>query len=1060
MKIVDFSIQRRVTVTMFMVAAIIFGYVGFTRLPINLLPDITYPTLTVRTEYPGAAPVEVERLVSEPVEGVVGVVPNVVKVSSISRPGVSDVVVEFGWGTNMDFAALDVREKLDLVNLPRDARKPVLLRFDPSLDPIMRVGVSGDVSLTALRLNAEEDIKPELESLDGVAAVKVSGGMEEEIHVDLQVGKLASLDIPVTQVTTRLGQENVNLTGGALRDGEAEYLVRTLNEFKTVDEIQDIVVGERNGAVVTLGDVGVVSRGSKDRDVITRINGKEAVEIAIYKEGDANAVGVANRVKEQLAHLQASGETSAKLEVVFDQSKFIQQAGDEVKHAAWEGGILALAILYFFLKDVKSTLIISTSIPISVMMTFFVMYITGISLNTMSLGGLALGVGMVVDDAIVVLESIQRYRDEGYSAGEAARVGTGGGGLAGSATTLTTVCVFVPIVFVEGVAGQLFRDQALTITYSLLASWIGAITLIPMLSSLEVGGRRSEGAEEQRSGGAVPPAPLPPRSSSWFTRGLVAAMRGVKGAAMMAGRLVGLILSPFIGGFDRGFGVIQEGYPKVLRWALGHRLRLVAGAGGVLALALVGLMSTGTELMPEVSQGEFFIDVKMPVGTPLAATDRSVQGMAEVVQQLPEVRMAYSMAGAGGASSGSAGEERENIGQIHVMLKKGVGKAQEAAVMERLRSEFSRIPSVEYNFSRPSYFSFKTPVEVRVSGYNLRQLQDLSHQVADRLSHVAGLTDVKSSAEGGNPEVQITFNRKKVATLGTTISAIATLLRNKIQGEVATEFMQKDRRIDVLVRASEQERTGVESIKRLAVSPPNAPAQVPLASVADVRVEPGPAEIRRMDQERVALVTANLVGRDLGSAVQDIRRAVAEIPVPPEFSIAVGGQSEEMATSFNSMKFAIGLALFLVYLVMASQFESLLHPIVIMFSIPLALVGVAVALLATGQTVSVMVLIGLIMLAGIVVKNAILLIDYTNHARRQGVPKEEAVVQAGQVRLRPILMTTGATVLGLLPMALGLGEGSELRQPMAITVIGGLTISTMLTLVIIPGIYVMLDRGK
>jgi HAE1 family hydrophobic/amphiphilic exporter-1 len=1082
MKIVDFSIQRRVTVTMFMVAAIIFGYVGFTRLPINLLPDITYPTLTVRTEYPGAAPVEVERLISEPIEGVVGVVPNVVKVSSISRPGVSDVVVEFGWGTNMDFAALDVREKLDLVNLPRDSRKPVLLRFDPSLDPIMRVGVSGDVSLTALRLMAEEDIKPELESLDGVAAVKVSGGMEEEIHVDIQEAKLASLGIPINQVTARLEQENVNLTGGALKDGEAEYLVRTLNEFKTVDEIQDIVVGERNGAVVTLGDVGVVRRGSKERDVITRINGREAVEIAVYKEGDANAVGVARHVWERLNRLRVSGEAAAaRLEVVFDQSKFIQQAVDEVKGAAWEGGILALAILYFFLKDVKSTAIISTSIPISVMMTFFVMYISGISLNTMSLGGLALGVGMVVDDAIVVLESIQRYRDQGYSAMEAASVGTGEVGLAVSATTLTTVCVFVPIVFVEGVAGQLFRDQALTITYSLLASWVGAITLIPMLSSLQIGRQEAEGrpsplhpsptsgrgeasASEPGRGPISDSPALPlshsPTRSSAFTRGLMAALRGVGAAAKGGGWLLNLVLSPFMYVFDKVFGVVQEGYPRLLRWAIGHRLRLVAGAAGVLALAVLGLMATGTELMPEVSQGEFFIDVKMPVGTPLAVTDRTVQAMAEVVQGMPETRMVYSMAGAGGASSGAAGEERENIGQIHVMLKRGVRRAQEEAIMDRLRSDFARIPSAEYNFSRLSYFSFKTPIEVQVSGYNLRQLQDLSHEVTDRLSHIAGLTDVKSSTEGGNPEVQITFNRKKVASLGTTISAIATLLRNKIQGEVATEFMQKDRRIDVLVRASEGERTGVESIRRLSVSPPNASTQVPLASVADVRVEPGPAEIRRIDQQRVALVTANLVGRDLGSAVEDIRRAVAQIPLPADFSVTVGGQSEEMATSFESMRFAIILAIFLVYLVMASQFESLLHPFVIMFSIPFGLVGVAVALLLTGGTVSVMVLIGLIMLAGIVVKNAILLIDYTNHARRQGVPKEEAVVQAGQVRLRPILMTTGATVLGLLPMALGLGEGAELRQPMAVTVIGGLTISTMLTLVLIPVIYVMMDRRK
>ncbi|MCE2441293.1 MAG: efflux RND transporter permease subunit [Candidatus Latescibacteria bacterium] len=1088
MKLIAFSTRRRVTVTMFVVAAVVFGLVAFRRLAINLLPDITYPTLTVRTEYEGTAPSEMERLVTEPVEGAVGVVTNVVRVSSTSRPGVSEVVVEFSWGTDMDFASLDVREKLDRLQLPQGAEKPVLLRFDPSLDPIMRIGLYGPESLVALRLLAEEHIKLDLESLEGVAAARVNGGLEEEIHIELDEPRMASLRIPVQQVVVRLGQENVNLTGGQLKDGEAEYVVRTVNEFRSVEEIQDIVVGERQDAAITLADVGRVFRGHKERQVINRMNGRESVELAVYKEGDANTVTVADRVTGGLERFkkEAGGLPSGtRIEVVFSQATFIRGSVAEVLNTAIMGGVLAVLVLYLFLGNPRSTVIISLSIPISVVCTFLLMFSSDVSLNIMSLGGLALGIGMLVDNSIVVLESVQRYREEGLSSPEATVKGASEVGKAVVASTLTTICVFVPIVFVEGIAGQLFRDQALTVTFSLVASLLVALTLIPMLASIDFGRRDA----------AAVPARGRPRA------GPTLGLETVFGIFLRAGRGLGrgavALLHPVFWLFERILGSAYRFYPRVIGWALGHRAVVI-----VVALALAGVSGLlagflGSELIPEMSQGEFSISVDMPVGTPLVATERTIRDMERIVQAQPEVELVYSTVGLSGSSDGAAGEERENVGQIHVALNEGIIRAREDAVMERLRQAFRGMPAAECKFARPSFFSSRTPVEVEISGYSLGTLRTLSDELAGRLEDIPGLVDVKTSAEGGNPEVQIRFNRKWVAQMGTSINEIGRLVRNKIHGEVATEFAQGDRKVDIRVRADERHRATVEDLKRLIVSPAGASAPIPLAVVADLSVEMGPAEILRADQERVAVVSANLEGRSLSEVVADIESVIRDMHYPPDYHVKIGGQNEERKRSFESMQLAILLAVFLVYLVMASQFESLVHPFVIMFSIPFGLVGVVWMLLVTGQTVSVVVLIGLIMLAGIVVNNAIVLIDYINALRRErGMGKREAIERACQVRLRPILMTTSTTVLGLMPMALGVfdfrpftanvesglanvlpgdaldyvmgalnvvfpvGQGAEIRAPMAITVIGGLVISTLVTLVLIPTLYSLVDRRE
>ena len=729
------------------------------------------------------------------------------------------------------------------------------------------------------------------------------------------------------------------------------------------------------------------------------------------------------------------------MQIVFDQAVFIGQAVDEVLNTAIIGGVLAVVILFLFLRDLKSTSIISLAIPISVIATFFLMFTSDVSLNIMSLGGLALGVGMLVDNSIVVLESIQRYRDQGLGVGDAARRGAGEVGTAVVASTMTTICVFLPIVFVEGVAGQLFKDQALTVTYSLIASLIVALMLIPMLSSLSVVDMVSKQSAEGPRRGVKAPALL--------VRGLGQMIGGI-------GRVFSALLWPVYRAFDGLYQAIASVYPHLLRWALTHRFVVVFASLVLAAAVLFEARDLGVELIPEMSQGEFLVDLEWAAGTPLGQTTESVQMLDKRIRTVQGIDMVFALVGTSGQTGGSASDKKEHTAQLHLKLS---GVEYEESVVSQVRSMLSDVPDLEYKFSRPSYFSFRTPIEVEISGYNIGTLKLLADAVMERLRGIEGLTDIRSSAEGGQPEIQIFFDRLRLAELGTTVQRIGELLRNKLQGEVATELARRDRKIDIRVRALDRERETLDDLKRMVVSPANYPVPVALGNVAAVRAVDGPAEIRRIDQERVAVISANIQGRDLGSVVADIESRLADMAMPEGFGLSMGGQNEEMVRSFDSMKFAIFLAIFLVYLVMASQFESLLHPFVIMFTIPLGLVGSISALLITGETINVVVLIGLIMLAGIVVNNATR--SYVNQLRREsGMKKLEAVLRAGELRLRPILMTTSTTVLGLLPMALGLGEGAEIRAPMAITVIGGLILSTMLTLIIIPVVYTVFDRGE
>jgi HAE1 family hydrophobic/amphiphilic exporter-1 len=709
---------------------------------------------------------------------------------------------------------------------------------------------------------------------------------------------------------------------------------------------------------------------------------------------------------------------------------------------------LAILVLYLFLRSWKTTTIIGIAIPVSVVASFFLMYASGISLNIMSLGGLTLGIGLLVDNSIVVLEAIQRRRDEGLREGEAAAAGTGEVARAIIASTLTTICVFVPIVFVEGIAGQLFGDQALTVTFSLVISLLVALTVIPMLASRRFTPDESHGADAES--GATGKAAF--AISVAVARVLASTTRAVAGFSARLAR-------PALALFQRLLSYVASVYDRHLNWVLSHPALTVAMALGLLVSSLLIAPSLGRELVPELVQGEFFVNTELPPGTHLDVTQRRLAGLERHTRRLPGVETVYTIAGSSNEQGGSAGELRENIGQLTVIVETPVSRDKEETLMGEVRRALDRQEGLDYRFGRPSYFTFRTPIELEIRGYNLAFLKRLGDELVARMHQITGLTDIKSSTEGGNPELQIRFDRALLATHGLMLADVAPVVRSKVQGTVATEIQRQDRTIDIRLRAEEEFRDSVEDLKRLTIALRGRTA-IPLSAVASVEEVEGPAEIRRSDGDRVAVVTANLVGRDLASVSEEITAALQAIQFPAGFDWRIGGQRQEMETSFDSMRLAILLAVFMVYLVMASQFESLLHPFVILFSIPFGVIGVLVTLWVFGVTISIVVLIGAILLTGIVVNNAIILVDYTNRLRREGMAKIDALKQAGRVRLRPILMTTATTVLGLLPMALGLGEGSELRSPMALTVIGGLITSTALTLLIIPAVYSLLDRSR
>jgi HAE1 family hydrophobic/amphiphilic exporter-1 len=1119
-----FVATRPVAITMFMIALGVFGFVSFAKLPVDLLPDISYPTLTVRTMFPGAAPEDVEDRVSVRLQETLATLPKLIGTTSISRASTSDVVLEFDWGTNMTYAVQEVRDRIDGVFLPEEAERPLILRYDPNLDPILRFGVApttdgveDEATLVRLRWLAEKRIKRDLEGIEGVAAVQVRGGLEEEIRVRVDPFRLAAQKLDPALIGQRLAQENLNASGGQIREGSTDYLVRTLNEFREVSEIEDLAVVRRGDAIVRVRDIADVTRTHAEREVVTKLDGRQAVEVAIYREAGANIVDVAARVRLALvgtpegarlaAEKAAAGvrndevpfserdkldflawelRDEAQIEVLSDQSTFIADAVDEVKSSALLGGALAIAVVWMFLRRLAPTLIIGVSIPISVLVTFAPMFLLDVSLNIMSLGGLALGVGMLVDNAIVVLESITRCRDEGDDLRTAAVRGVSEVAGAIIASTLTTVCVFAPIVFVHGIAGQIFGDQAVTVVSALLVSLLVAVLFIPMLASRPAFSGDS-GDSGPRKGLLPFLAPLWPRGLVWswgaalpnvarYVWGVVLVLGAIVvwlalALTFVLGRLLYWALWPVRFVFDVTWRALDALYPPVLRFALSARVPLLLGIGALTWYSFTRIDELGLELLPEIHQGEFTAFLALPVGTPIEESELIYTELDEELRKFPEVAVTSLTVGVE-TDTLTREIEGEHTARLTARLApESHSAAIEDDVIERLRALASRTPELEVvDVRRPTPFALDAPIAVEVKGYDLDLLGEAATEVARRLATIPGLTDIRSTIRPGYPEARVTFDRDKTLAYSLDLGAVSTFVRDQVLGNVSTRFVEGDDRIDVRVRGDEAILDSIAAISEIVVNP-TGETPVPLRSVADITLAQGPAEIRRIGGQRAVLVTAASTGLDLGNVNKRIEAALATMQPPRDVEVSLGGQKRELDEGTASLRFALLLAIFLVYVVMASQFESLVQPFVILFSVPLASVGAVFLLHLSGLPLSVVVFIGFILLAGIVVNNAIVLVDRINAKRAAGLTVRDAILEAGRARLRPILMTTGTTVLGLVPMTgwlvntpglaqyLG-GEGAELRAPMAITVIGGLTSSTLLTLIVIPVIYSLVVRDK
>ncbi len=1137
----SFVTERPVAVLMVFLAAVVFGGLSYQRLPITLMPELSYPTVTVRTEYPGAAPEEVENDVSRRIEEALGVVSGLRRMSSVSRAGVSDVVLEFSWDTEMSTAVQDTLEKLDLVFLPAQAQRPLILRFDPSLDPVLELSLSGEgdrfageEGLRRLRRLAELQVKRALEPLRGVAAVRVRGGLEEEVHVMLDAEQMRRTGLSPQQVIDRLAQENINVAGGTLKEGRTEYMVRTVNEFEDLGQIESTVIATVGGREIRLRDVGRVERSNKEREITTHTDGRESVQLDVYKEADANMVSLAKLVRDAVGKLDVAAERrraagseaseepakrgffsrpksasreatglavdlyrneGAALSVVADRSIFIKGSIDEVRNTALLGGLLAVAVLYLFLRNVVSTLIVAASIPISLLITFAPLNTFGVSLNIMSLGGLALGVGMLVDSSIVVLESIFRCREEGDDLVQSAIRGTAEVRGAVAASILTSIAVFFPMVFVEGIAGEAFGDLGLAVVISLLASLVVALGFIPMLASRrgwQMPDRQSSASWLKRWGalgqfqGDWRSALAWVRTASWrrlllpliavflVVRGIVASLLEalgkllaliVMGLAYLVGSLIGPVVTKTLGFLVRGplrltglfLEGLQSGYRPLLRWALAWPVAVLLLTAAVFVASVALLRELDTELLPEVRQGEFTLEVALPVGTPLEETVRIFGPIEQAI--LAERNRIESLLVTFGydVTNSQRSDEGEHTARFKVLLEP-MTASDEDQVVARLRARFAALPDVSARVTRPVLFSFETPIEVEVHGEDLGRLRTMADRVLEKMAAMTELADVETTLRRGAPEVQLLYDRNLLSRYDLSISTVAQMVRNQVQGYEATLYNLGDRRIPVIVRLDEEDRRSTDDLANLVINP-GAERPIRLGSVAEVALGEGPSEVRRVDSRRVALVRANLDDASLGTAVERIQDVLGrEIDWPNDLSFTVSGQSQEWERSRSSLWLALGLAVFLVYVIMAAQFESLLHPLVIMFTIPLAFFGTVLTLWLFDVNLSIVVFLGMIMLAGIVVNNAIVLVDYINTLKARGYERSDAIVTAGLVRLRPILMTTATTVLGLLPMAMGLGEGAEIRTPMAMAVIGGLVTSTVLTLVVIPVVYSLVDR--
>lgn len=1000
------SVKRPVTILMVVLIILLFGVLSFTNLGIDMMPDMNLPIVAVMTTYTGAGPEEIENRVTTMLESALASVSNVESITSTSSDGTSTILVQFSWGTDIEYAALKIRENIDLIKgyLPTDAGTPMVVQFDPSLLPVATYSVTADLNTAELTKLAEETIKPRLERIEGVASVSISGGYDRAIRVYLNEQKMHGYGLSTSTVSQMLAAQNLNSGAGTMDDSGLNYILKTQGEFGSVEEIENLTLTTPTGGQVKISDIGRVVDGFTDVTSYSFLDGRQTISLSVQKQSGSNTVLVANKVKEEMAAMERELYGNLTSINVMDQAQFIELAISTVFSSAILGALLAVLIIYAFLRSISSTLIIGISIPISVIATFILIHFAGLTINMMTLGGLALGVGMLVDNSIVVLESIFKKRQGGMESKEAAVYGAKEVATAISASTLTTLAVFLPITLLSGLASQIFRELALTVAFSLISSLVVALSLVPMLASK-----------------------------------LMASPRSVKVMKKIDGK----------DGKKEERGLYHK-YGNALDWSLRHRKSVMAILLVVVLAAVAMIPFMGTEFIPTMESGSINVNIEMPNGTSLEKTREATESLEDIIRAYPEVDYIYS----------SIGSNSTNTSSLVVNLVPSSERDRsEQECIDMLREATEDVPDVKLSFSGGFSMTMGgSAISITVSGRDLDTLQALGQEVMSVVDSVKGTTEVNFSMAEGQPEYDIVVDKEKASLYGLTSAQIATMVKTSLSGSTATIYRENGSEIDVIVQSEESSVKELKDIASIQLMTPTG-VTIPLSQVARFEKGFGPMSIQHTNQERSATITASITEDvDLGTVTSEIEQRIEqEVNFPSGYSISYEGEQQNMMDSFSDLGYALIIAVVLVYMVMAAQFESLIQPFIVLFSMPLAMVGVTVGLMVTGRNFGITAFIGIIMLAGIVVNNAIVLVDYINQLKQRVYSTHDAIVEAGRVRLRPILMTALTTILGMLPMAIGVGEGSELQAPLAVSVVGGLFTSTFLTLFIIPVIYSLVD---
>lgn len=1017
MKITEVSIRRPFAVSMVFLGLIVFGVISIARLPVDLFPNITLPMMVVMTNYPGAGPQEIESQITEPFEKILGTLNNIDNITSTSSENTSMIMLRFTWGTDLDATANDVRDRLGLIlpYLPEDAQQPLIFKFDVSQQPVVMFTIKGNIDpLEMDRIG--DDIADRLQRVGGVAASFVESGVMNEVQIVFDYEKLIGIGISPDQVLNILRAQNVNFPLGSVESKTKVYTLRVLGEYKNLDEIRKTVIGNKNGVPILLEQVASVKLGASEPTSITRANNSRAIYGYVQKRTDANTIRVCNNVINEIEQIRTELPPGVGIDIFFNQADFINRSIKSTANTLIIGAILAIVILFLFLGNLRAAIFVGIAIPITTFFALFMMLIFNMTLNIISLSGLTIAIGMVVDCAIVVFEAIYRHRQEkGENPDLASILGTQEVGMAITASTFTTIAVFLPLLLVRGFASIFFSQLALTVTFALVSSLIVAMTIVPML---------------------------------------MAKFLKIEKEAKRIELLVQKI-----------YKQVENFYLRVVRWALHHRRTTILGTAGLLVISLFLVLFIGAELTPTADRGEINVKAEMPVGTKLATTDSAIIKLEKIItEEVPELENIFVTIGSGsGFTALFGGTTGPHTATISLMLVDREKRQRSVFdIQHDLRERLNKVPGLNIRFVADESFLFGTgkPIEIKLIGYDLERARVLSEQLMEKLKGVKGLVDLESDLSEGKPEIQFIVDRYKASQFGLTPYQIGMSLRSQIEGMVATQYRIEGKEYDVRITLSKEFKDSPQKIKSMSIATPV--GNVPLRNFLIDTVTIGPAKIEHENTYRVVKISGNVEGRDQNSVAQDVQKMLKEITLPPGFRIEMGGGFREMQTTFRDIGWVILLAVFLVYIIMVGQFESLREPFIIIFTIPLAIIGVLWMLFFTNTTINMQSLLGVLLLAGIVVNNGIVYVDYTNQLRRkQGMPLFDALIEAGRVRLRPILMTALTTIFGLIPMALGIGSGNELRAPMARSVIGGLLFSTFLTLVFIPVVYLVFERrGK